>query len=63
MVQDAPMRDKTFKMRLSEQDWDRLLVLAAFYETSAAHVVRILIKDRAEQVQVKPARKPTKRSK
>lgn len=43
MVHDAAMRTRTFKMRLSEQEWARIERLMAIYETSAAAVIRLAL--------------------
>jgi predicted DNA-binding protein len=56
-------KDLTFKLRLDAQDRERLDAVAANYSAPAATVIRILIKEKYDQIGASKApagRKPSK---
>ncbi len=59
-MQTAPVaRDKLFNMRMSAEEWARLEALANHYALNAAGVLRMLVKERYDEVvQPRPSKKP-----
>ncbi len=63
MVQDVVMRARTFKMRLSEQEWAWLVQIAEHYAIEVAQAIRLLAKREVDRLASEtPPRKPDKHS-
>lgn len=54
-------KDKTFTLRLDEKDRERLEIIAAHMEVSAATAVRLLIKEKAELLAKQAAQTSTQK--
>ena len=56
-MQTEFMREKTFNLRMSLEDWARLEALVAHHEMSAAQLIRMLIK-REHETTMRPPGSP-----
>lgn len=61
-MQTEPMREKTFNIRMSDEESQRVEAVARHYGLNAAGVIRMLVKKEADAIGFKfDAPKPTKK--
>lgn len=65
-MQTVEMREKTFNIRMSAEETERLEAVATHHGLTAASVIRMLVKHEAEKIGFKPsatpAAKPSKKT-
>ncbi len=54
-MQNQPVRERLFTMRMSEEEWQRADALAKHFGLNLAGVIRMVLKEKARELGVEPA--------